>query len=153
MVQAIGEDRLTLLELLAINNVKFYPGERIYIGKDGSSKIESVLGRLNTEELRDDSKNNLSTVVKSMISFNEAKYLRYFNELQPLTPRLHALELIPGIGKIFMKQIINEREKKPFSSFEDLQNRIHIREPMNLIAKRIVDELMGQSRIKIFVGR
>ena len=47
-----------------------------------------------------------------MIAENESRYVTYFNELQPLTPRLHALELIPGIGKTFMRQIVSERERK-----------------------------------------
>ena len=86
-----------------------------------------------------------------MILENEKKYVSYFNELQPLTPRLHALELIPGIGKTFMKQIVNQREKKPFESFVDLEKRTGIRDPAKLLARRIVEELSGGSRINIFV--
>ena len=35
IVIAIGEERLTLLEILGIENSIFDVGERIYIGKDG----------------------------------------------------------------------------------------------------------------------
>ena len=75
------------------------------------------------------------------------------NELQPITPRLHALELIPGIGKTFMRQIVNERDKKPFENFADLEKRVGIRDPARLLAKRIVEELSGGSKISIFVHR
>jgi putative nucleotide binding protein len=77
----------------------------------------------------------------------------YFNELQPLTPRLHGLELIPGIGKTFMKTILNAREKQPFTSFGDIQNRVGLRDPAKLIAKRIVEEISGDSRINIFIKK
>ena len=45
-----------------------------------------------------------------------------------MTPRVHSLELIPGIGKTYMKSILQEREKKKFISFIDLQNRTGLRD-------------------------
>lgn len=153
LVQAMGEERLALLELLAMNSSRFEVGEKLYIGKEGRTKITSVLGRIAYEELTDSAKNDLAVVAESIVTSNEARYTQYFNELQPLTPRLHALELIPGIGKTFMKQIIDEREKSPFKNFEDLQKRVQIREPIKLVAKRIVEEISGGSRVYIFTGR
>ncbi|MGI0078719.1 MAG: DUF655 domain-containing protein, partial [Nitrososphaerales archaeon] len=44
LVQAIGEERLTMLEILANNNADLKSGERIQIGKENRSKIVSVLG-------------------------------------------------------------------------------------------------------------
>lgn len=153
MVQAIGEDRLTLLELLAMESQDFETAERVKIGKEGREKIVSVLGKLTYEELTAESKGSLPIVVEKVVKANEPKYVAYFNDLQPLTPRLHGLELIPGIGKTFMKEIVEMREKQPFSSFEDISNRVRIREPAKMIAKRIVEELAGDSRISIFVKR
>jgi putative nucleotide binding protein len=112
-----------------------------------------VLGKLTYEELTQESKNQLPAVCETIVKSNEIRYVAYFNELQPLTPRLHGLELIPGIGKTFMKQIVDAREKKPFVSFEDIQNRVGLREPAKLVAKRIVEELAGGSRINIFVKK
>ncbi|HYB75840.1 MAG TPA: DUF655 domain-containing protein, partial [Nitrososphaerales archaeon] len=93
-----------------------------------------------------------SEVLASGVS-SEAKYVAYFNDLQPLTPRLHGLELIPGIGKTFMHQIIEMRERKPFTSFADIQERVGLREPAKMVAKRIVEELAGESHISLFVKK
>jgi putative nucleotide binding protein len=153
MVQAIGEERLTLLELLAMENQSFEVGEKAKIGKEGREKIISVLGKLTFEELTSESKGVLPAVVENLVKANEGRYVSYFNELQPLTPRLHGLELIPGIGKTFMKEIITMREKQPFTSFEDIQNRVGLREPSKMVAKRIVEELSGGSRISLFVRK
>jgi len=153
MVQAIGEERLTLLELLAMENQSFEPGEKVKIGKEGREKIVSVLGKLAFEELTPESRAALPAVAENLVKANEARYVAYFNELQPLTPRLHGLELIPGIGKTFMKEIISMREKQPFSSFDDIQARVGLREPSKMVAKRIVEELSGGSRISLFVKR
>jgi len=63
---------------------------------------------------------------------------------------MHALELIPGIGKKYMWQIINERERKPFESFDDLQKRANIPNPAKLVAKRVLEELAGESKYRLF---
>ncbi len=153
IVQAIGEERLTLLELLAVENKNFEPEERVRIGKEGREKIVSVLGKLSFEELTPESKSTLLPAVERIVKSNESRYVAYFNELQPLTPRLHGLELIPGIGKTFMKQIVDGRERQPFKSFEELQQRVGLREPAKLLARRIVEELSGGSRINLFIRK
>jgi putative nucleotide binding protein len=153
MVQAIGEEMLTLLELLAMEKQDFEMGEKVKIGKEGREKILSVLGKLTYEELSPEGKGSLPAVVESLVKGNEAKYVAYFNDLQPLTPRLHGLELIPGIGKTFMKEIIEMREKQPFTSFDDIQTRVGLRDPAKMIAKRIVEELSGDARVSLFVRK
>jgi len=153
MVQAIGEGWSTLLEVLAMNKVSFEFGERICIAREGRTKVISVLGRLEYKDLTNDAKNELPMVCEKMVKENEKKYVAYFNELQPVTPRLHALELIPGIGKTLMRQILDEREKKPFESFDDIQKRVGLRDPAKLIAKRLVEEISEEPRITIFVKK
>ena len=153
IVQALGEERLTLLELLAVENEDFETGEKLRIGREGRAKILSVFGKLAYEDLTSEAKAQLLGVCEIIVKNNEARYVAYFNELQPLTPRLHGLELIPGIGKTFMKTIIELREKQPFASFDDIQNRVGLREPAKLVAKRIAEELTGASRVNIFVKK
>jgi len=153
IVQALGEERLTLLELLAVENEDFETGEKLRIGREGRAKILSVFGKLAYEDLTSEAKTQLLGVCEIIVRNNEARYVAYFNELQPLTPRLHGLELIPGIGKTFMKTIIELREKQPFTSFDDVQTRVGLREPAKLVAKRIAEELTGASRVNIFVKK
>lgn len=153
VIQAIGEERLTLLELLAVENQDFDLGEKLRIGREGRDKIVSVLGKLVYEDLTSEAKSQLPSVCETIVKSREAKYVSYFNDLQPLTPRLHGLELIPGIGKTFMKTILSEREKRPFVSFEDIQERTGLREPAKLVAKRVVKEISGEEHINIFIKK
>ena len=46
IVIALGEERLTLLEILGVDDSTFDIGEKIYIGKDGRTNVQSVLGKL-----------------------------------------------------------------------------------------------------------
>jgi putative nucleotide binding protein len=139
IIQGIGEEHLTLLELLGVQNMNFEVGERVYIGREGRDKVMSVLGRLEYDVISQSAKNDLPTIVEKIVIQNEKRFVDYVNNTQPITPRIHALELIPGIGKTYMLHIINEREKKRFESFADLQSRVGLRDPAKLIVKRIVD--------------
>ena len=153
IVTGIGEDRLTLLEILGVPDSSFEVGERIYIGKEGRTKVLSVLGKMVHEKISSTAQNELAGVVEIIVNQNEKKFLDYINNSQPLTPRIHALELIPGIGKTYMKLILEEREKKKFESFDDLQNRVGLKEPIKQICKRILEEITGDTRMNLFVKR
>jgi putative nucleotide binding protein len=153
IIQAIGEERLTLLELLGIPNTTVEIGERLYIGREGREKVSSVLGRLEYTAISQAAKNELANIIEKVVVANEKRFVNYINNAQPITPRIHALELIPGIGKTYMMTIIKEREKKKFENFSDLQTRVGLRDPAKLIAKRIIEEIMGQARMNLFVRK
>jgi putative nucleotide binding protein len=153
IVQGIGEEHLTLLELLGVQNMNFEVGERVYIGREGRDKVISVLGRLDYEYISQSAKNDLPAIIEKIVLQNEKRFIDHINNAQPVTPRIHALELIPGIGKTYMLTIIREREKRKFDSFADLQTRVGLRDPAKLIVKRIVDEIAGQARMNLFVRK
>ena len=153
ILTAIGEDRLTLLEILGAPNSSFDVGEKIFIGKEGRTKVLSVLGKMDYNKLSSAAQAELSGVVDKIVTENEKKFVDYLNNAQPLTPRIHALELIPGIGKTYMKAILEERDKKKFENFKDLQERIGFKEPKNQITKRIMEEITGETRLNLFVKR
>ncbi|HLE06021.1 MAG TPA: DUF655 domain-containing protein, partial [Candidatus Nanoarchaeia archaeon] len=59
-----------------------------------------------------------------------------------------------GIGKKHMWAIIDEREKKPFSSIDDLKERVSlIPNPIKPIIKRAMDELEGVDKYRIILPR
>ena len=89
-------------------------------------------------------------MLEKLIADQEQRFVSFFNNSQAITPRMHALELLPGIGKKSMWQIINAREKKPFTSFNDIVERTSIGDPVKVISKRILDELGGGEKYRIF---
>ena len=153
ILTALGEDRLTLLEVLGVENSTFEVGERIYIGKQGRTKVQSVLGKLDYAKISQTAQSEISGVVQKIVTQNEKRFIDYLNNSQPLTPRIHALELIPGIGKTYMKIMLEEREKRKFESFDDLQRRVGLKDPIKHIAKRIMEEITGEARMNLFVKK
>ena len=153
IIVGLGEDRLTLLEILGVPDSTFEVGERIFIGKEGRTKVLSVLGKMDYSRISTSAQSEMPSVVEKIISQNEKRFIQYLNNAQPLTPRIHALELIPGIGKTYMKVMLDEREKTPFTDFNDLQNRVGLKEPIKQLTKRIVEEITGETRMNLFVKR
>jgi len=153
IIVGLGEDRLTLLEILGVPDSTFEVGERIFIGKEGRTKVLSVLGKMEYSRISTSAQSEMPSVVEKIISQNEKRFIQYLNNAQPLTPRIHALELIPGIGKTYMKVMLDEREKTPFTDFNDLQNRVGLKEPIKQLTKRIVEEITGETRMNLFVKR
>jgi putative nucleotide binding protein len=153
IIQAIGEERLTLLELLGSQNMSIDVAERVYIGREGRDKVMSVLGRLEYNSISQSAKNELPSIIEKIVIANQKRFIDYINAAQPITPRIHALELIPGIGKTYMMTIIRERDKKKFESFAEIQQRVGLRDPSKLIARRIIDEISGEARMNLFVRK
>jgi len=150
IVQLVGEEYFTLLEAVVREGVVLKPSDRVYVGKDSRKEILYILGRTRYDELTANAKMELESVIEKIVLSREKFFVNFFNTAKPITPRMHALELIPGIGKKYMWKIIEEREKKPFESFQDLQKRVNIPNPAKLITKRIIEELSGDSKYRLF---
>lgn len=150
VVQIIGQSHFTLLEANVRNDVTLKTHDRVYVGKDRREEITYIIGRISYDELTTNAKMELANVLEEIVLNQEDRFVGFFNAAQAITPRMHSLELIPGIGKKYMWQTIDEREKRPFKSFEDLQNRVNIPNPAKLIAKRIIEELVGESKYRLF---
>jgi putative nucleotide binding protein len=151
VVQMIGESYFTLLEANAREGVALRPLDRVHVGKEKRNEITYILGRIGYDELTGNAKMELESAVQKIVWNREKWFVKFFNSAQPITPRMHALELIPGIGKKYMWDILDGRDGRSFESFEDLQSRVNMPNPAKLIAKRIVEELSGESKYRLFI--
>lgn len=150
LVQLVGEEFFTLLEALIKEGAALRPHDRVYVGKEAREEVTYIIGRIGYEELTAAARTELPSVISRIVLNREEWFVDFFNNARAITPRMHALELIPGIGKKYMWQVINVRERKPFESFEDLQKRTEIPNPVKLITKRVLEELGGDSKYRLF---
>jgi len=151
VVQVIGESFYTLLEANARSGVTLRTYDRVYVGKNKRDVITYIIGRVGYDELTTNAKLELPNAIERIVLKQEERFIEFFNTAHAMTPRMHALELIPGIGKKYMWQIVDEREKRRFTNFDDLQSRVNIPNPAKLVAKRIAEELSGESKYRIFI--
>lgn len=150
LVQVIGEEYFTLLEAIVKETATIRTSDKVYVGKETRKEVTYIIGRIGYDALTSTAKMELPNVIEKIVLSRETLFVNFFNTTQAITPRMHSLELLPGVGKKYMWQIIDERERAPFKSFEDLQQRANIPNPAKLVAKRIVEELSGESKYRLF---
>ena len=152
IVQAIGKEHFVLLELVPKKGIHLQPFEEVYIGDGKRDKIHHIVGKMALGKLTATAKSELEFVIKDIVKKNEKRFVEFFNKAQPLSTRMHQLELLPGLGKKHMWQIIEVRDEKSFEGFSDLKNRVKLMpDPEKTIIKRILQELESTEKHKIFV--
>lgn len=153
IAQAIGKTSFVLLELVPKKDQFLQAHEEVYIGEGKRDKIHHVIGRITSERLTETAKSELSFIISELVMANKERFVNFFNTAAPINVRRHQIELLPGIGKKHMREILDEREKEPFKSFEDIKARIKLMpDPEKLVVKRILQELEGQEKHYLFVG-
>lgn len=152
IAQAFGKENLVLLELVPKKDCFLQPYEEVYIGEGKRDKIHHIIGRIHPSKLTETAKNELSFVIEDLVKKNEQKFIQFFNSAGPINMRRHQLELLPGVGKKHMLEILRVRDEKPFDGFHDLKERVKlIPDPEKTIAKRILLELEGNEKHYLFV--
>lgn len=153
ILTTMGETKFTLLEVIGVEGATFEIGERIDVSRETRSKIDSVLGKLTYSRIPSNAKDEILGIVTDIVNNSEERFVKYINRAEPLTPRTHALEIIPGIGKQLLKTIVKERTSTPFVSYDDITERTGFKNPASRIVERIHDEITGVARMTIFVKR
>ncbi|MFH1505441.1 MAG: DUF655 domain-containing protein [archaeon] len=152
IVQAIGKNHFTLLELVPKKGIFLQPYEEVYIGDAKRDKIHHINGKIDVARLTQTAKSELEPVITELVKKNEPYFVEFFNKSQPLSTRMHVIELLPGVGKKHMWEIIEERRAEPFKNFSDVKKRVKLMpDPVKVITKRIIEELKGGEKHNVFV--
>ena len=154
IAQAIGDKNLTLLELIPRKESSLEIGERVYIGEGKRDKIYYILGRLHREKLTESAKQQLEEFISRVVKEREQEFVDFFNKSDAINKRIHQIELLPGLGKKHMQEILKQRQEKLFESLKDIKNRIqNLPDPEKAVKKRIFQELTNIERYNLFTGK
>ncbi len=153
IAQAIGEKNFTLLELVPRRGIKLEVGEKVYIGEGKRDKVYYILGKLPENKITETAREQLSEFIDKKIKEDENKFVDFFNKAEAINTRLHQFELLPGFGKKHTEAILEERNKKPFTSLDDLKKRVsNLSDPKKAIEKRILEEITGREKYILFTN-
>tara|TARA_Y100000310_G_scaffold343806_1_gene453220 strand:- start:1206 stop:1766 length:561 start_codon:yes stop_codon:yes gene_type:complete len=153
IAQGLGKEHLTLLELIPKKGVFLQPHQEAYIGEGKRDQIHHIKGRIPIEKLTSTAKSELKHAINEVVDKEQQRFVDFFNKAQPLSMRMHQLELLPGLGKKHMWEVIEARKAKPFTSFEDIKERVKLLpDPKQIIVKRVLAEIEGKEKYKLFVG-
>lgn len=154
LAQVVGDKYFTLLEVVGREGLTLKHGDKVYIGEGERKEIERIKRRITVVELTTFARSELPFVVERIVKENEGRFVDFFSKSPSVSTRVHQLELLPGIGKKHMWDILEERKKGPFKSFEDIRARIKLLpDPVGLIVKRVMKELENENeRFRLFVA-
>ena len=153
IAQALGKEHFILLELVPKKNIFLQPYEEVYMGEGKRDKIHHIIGRISADKLTQTAQTELEVVVEEIVNKNELRFVEFFNKAEPINTRRHQIELLPGVGKKHMTDILEKRSEKPFESYDDIRNRVKlIPDPRKLVMKRVLIEIKGEDKYKLFIS-
>jgi putative nucleotide binding protein len=148
LVFGLAKQKLFLLVAVAKQGEEIKPGDEVDLG--GKEQIQAW-ARIDYSDLSSAAKSELDGALDQLIEGEEKRFVEFFNKASPITTRMHSLELLPGIGKKHMWEIIESR-RKPFESLDEVKERLPlIADPHRSITERIVKELQGDEKYNLFV--
>ena len=154
LIQAIGTKAYTLLELAPKPGIIVKQGDKVYIGDGKRDEIQYIKRAIPLETLSSSARGELDFVIEDLINEKEEEFVGFFNTAGPITIRKHSLELIPGLGKKHLQDMLAERDEKPFESFKDISERCpYLSDPQKALTQRIIHEIEDSAEFRIFVRR
>ncbi|MFP8958158.1 DUF655 domain-containing protein [Natrialbaceae archaeon A-CW3] len=152
---ALAVDDFTVYEVAFDEDARITIGTRVIVEPTSERDVVEDCRPVEYEQLSSGAQSELEYVVHDLIEEDEERFVDFYNEAQPITLRLHQLNLLPGIGKKLRNNILDERKRKPFESFEELEERVSgLHDPGEVLANRILEELRDEDlKYRTFVGR
>ena len=149
---AVGEQRFDLFELTLVEGADVSIGDRIVVAPDADRDLVDRYRTIEYDGLSRGAEQELEYVVEEIVERHSGRFLDYFNDAQPLTLRLHQLNVLPGIGEKLRNDILDSRKRQgPFESFEELEERISgLHDAKGTVVDRIIEELTEDVKYRAF---
>jgi len=139
LAYALGVEEFALYELVVGDDADVSIGDRVDVY---DSDVAERVNESEYDDLPSGAQSELDYAVEDLVYEEEERFVAFYNDAQPITLRLHQLNLLPGIGKKLRNTILDERERQPFDSFEDLEARVSgLHNPADTLVERILEEL------------
>ncbi|AFZ73327.1 DUF655 domain-containing protein [Natronobacterium gregoryi] len=152
---ALGVEDFTLYQIAFDEDERITIGTEVAVDPRDERDIVTECNAVEYGDLSSGARSELEYVVQDLVEENEQRFVDFYNEAQPITLRLHQLNLLPGIGKKLRNSLLDERKRKPFESFDDLEDRVSgLHDPDEILVERILEELQEDDlKYQTFVGR
>ncbi|WP_299270600.1 DUF655 domain-containing protein [Halorientalis sp.] len=153
LAYVLTEAEFELFELRVQDDADIQIGDRVPVQRGSHSPVQRIR-TIEYEDLPGGARSELEYVVEEIVTAKEDRFVDFYNDAQPITLRLHQLNLLPGIGKKLRNNILDERDRRPFQNFEDLEARVSgLHSPKDVLVERILEELReDELKYRTFVG-
>ncbi|PSP93303.1 DUF655 domain-containing protein [Halobacteriales archaeon QS_4_62_28] len=151
LAYAVGIEDFRLYEIVVGEDRDVAFSDRIDVHDPDFERVSAV----EYEDLPSGAQSELEYAVEDLVESEEQRFVDFYNEAQPITLRLHQLNLLPGIGKKLRNSILDERKRKPFESFDEVEERVSgLHNSEEVLVERILEELQEDDlKYRTFVRR
>lgn len=122
------------------------------IGKE--ALFIKVNKKLDQGDITPASEKSIPQVIRNYVVSHEERFINFLNKVGPITIKRHYLEVLPGVGKKLMHEILDQRNNSPFQNYEEVHSRVPGFRPVEVFTKRIIEELeISDLKHRLFVRR
>ena len=152
LAYGLGVEEFRLFEVTLEEDVSLTITDRF--DADPGDDLVANVTEIEYDGLSGAAQSELEHAIRDVVESDEERFVNFYNDAQPITLRLHQLNLLPGIGKKLRNNILEERKRKPFQSFEDLGERVSgLHNPKEVLVERILEEIREEDlKYRTFVG-
>ena len=122
-------------------------GARIFMGIDHSKRevVQDILGFARIRDLSNGASTELPIIIQQIIEDSPEVFVQqFFNRAGNLSLKMHAFELLSGVGSKKALEMVASRGRVGWESFAQLNEDCGINAP-ELLAKRFVSEIEDRS--------
>ncbi len=143
LAQAIDGDQFRLYELVLADGADVSIGDVVQLRPREASVEE--FREIEFDDLSSGAQSELEYVIDELMEADPDRFVAVYNEAQPITLRLHQLNLLPGIGDKLRDDILEARKREPFEDFADVEERVPgLHDPRGVFRERILQELRDE---------
>lgn len=152
---ALGERAFRLFELELAEDGDVGIGDRVVVAPADDREAVTSVRETEYDDLSGGAHSELEYAVEEIVERQSDRFVDFYNDAQPITLRLHQLNLLPGIGKKLRNKILERRKRGPFEDFADLTDRVSgLHRPKEVVVERVTEELRDDDlKYRTFVGR
>lgn len=147
---ALGAPSFRLYELTLDGDADVSVSDRIALDGPNVSRYREV----EFDDITRNAAAEIEYAVEAIVDADERRFVDFYNEAEPITLRLHQLNLLPGVGKKLRNNVLDERKRGPFERFEEVEERVSgLHRPREVIVERIVEEIRKEDlKYRRFAG-
>lgn len=154
LAYAVSPEDFRLFELALTEDADIGIADRVVIEPAAERNAVERATQIRYDDLSGGAQSELDYAIDEIVEADEERFVAYYTDAQPITLRLHQLDLLPGVGEKIRNGILDARKRRPFEDFDDVESRVSgLHDPKGILVDRILEELQEDDlKYRIFVG-
>jgi len=150
---AVGEGEFRLYELELVDEADTGIGDWVTIRPAEARTAVDRFREVEYGDLPNAARSELEYAVTEIVDGDPERFVGFYSEADPLSLRMHQLDLLPGVGDTIRNNVLDARKRGPFESFADVEERVSgFHDPRETLIERVLTELRGEDlKYRLFV--